>query len=135
MSSNTMLPSYDDNAATSMKVGYSPTTVPVSTSAPTINQSAYDISRIETPSNSGKTEQRPAVTVNTDSLELIMNNQLTTLTQIATVLGTISDKLDIEKLMATLSGISGSPSTSNQAGPRVKQVPHTGVNMGKNISA
>lgn len=134
-SSSTMLQSYDDNAATSMRVSYNPTTTPVSTPTPTINQSAYDISRIEMPSKPSKTEQGPAVTVNTDGLELIMSNQLTTLTQIAAVLGTISDKLDMEKLMATLTGMSGSSSTPNQVTPSMKQVPHTGVNMGKNISA
>lgn len=135
ISSGSAMPSvYDDSAATTMKVGYNTNPMPVASATPTINQAAYDINRIESSTRPVKTEQAPSVTVSTESLELIMSNQLTTLTQIATVLGTINDKLDIEKLMTSLTGISGGSTSSSNQTPTMKQVPHTGVNMGKKIS-
>ena len=128
----TTLPSYEENAATNVMASYSPASS-VTAPTPTINQAAYDINRIETPVKQTKVEQAPAVTVNTESLELIMGNQLTTLTQIATVLGTINDKLDMDKLLGALGTLSGNQSSPSQPLPRSKQVPHTGVSMSKKI--
>lgn len=129
--SSTMTPSYQENEATSLTVGYSPNPVPVA--KPTLNQAAYDINKIEIPSSPVKTEQAPQVSVDTSSLELIMSNQLTTLTQIAAVLGTISDKLDMEKLMGVLSGLSAPQQKQSSPTPSMKQIPHTGVSMSKRI--
>lgn len=128
----TTSPSYEENAATNVMASYSPASS-VAAPSPTINQAAYDINRIETPAKQTKVEQAPAVTVNTESLELIMSNQLTTLTQIATVLGTINDKLDMDKLLGALGTLSGNQSSPSQPLPRSKQVPHTGVSMSKKI--
>lgn len=128
----TTLPSYEENAATNVMASYSPASS-VTAPSPTINQAAYDINRIETPVKQTKVEQAPAVTVNTESLELIMSNQLITLTQIATVLGTINDKLDMDKLLGALGTLSGNQSSPSQPVPISKQIPHTGVSMSKKI--
>lgn len=112
---------------TNTYASYTPTeSIPIPQAKPSV--AAYDVTRVESGPASSSNYQSASVTPSFDSskMESIMNNQLTTLTQIATVLGAIHDKIDIEALGKAFSGGANTP---NPPQPTIKEVPSTGVNM------
>lgn len=110
-----------------MKAGYTPSVQPPK---PTLSNSAYDITKTEIPIKS-QTTTTPSITPNIDfsSVEGIMNQQLSALTQIATLISNIDSKLDIEKIAKLLSVPSKETLSKPNLPPKMQTVPSTGVDL------
>lgn len=104
----------------------------ISPTKPTISNSAYDITKIEMPSKADKATSSPiSANVDLSSMENLMSQQLSTLTQIAKLISSIDSKLDIEKLTGILSGgqmIKETPQSRNNSSD-IKTVPSTAVDL------
>lgn len=111
-----------------MKASYSPTVQPTK---PTLTNTAYDITRTEVPIKSSS-NLTPTIAPNVDfsSMEGIMSQQLSTLTQIATLMSSIDNKLDIEKILSSLGNNQPKETERNNSQTyQMKNTPSTGVNL------
>lgn len=101
-------------------------------SRPSISNARYETASVTPAATARSAPPTPTPTAhsemfNTSKMEGLMSDQLTKLTDIATVLNAMNSKLDMEKLVSAISSVSKTPTPP----PTDKSVPDTSVNLSR----